>query len=137
LIGIIKTSLKKVLGQAFITLTALQTTVIKVEAVLNDRPLTYISSAAEDPEPLTPSHLLCGHRIVSLPHPIVEDDEDSDPHYYSSNQMRAKLNRQAILLQHFQSQWKKEYLTALQEFHHTTGKNKQTINVGDVRSSDT
>ena len=99
LIGMVKMSLKK----AFITLTVLQTTIVEVEAVLNDRPLTYLSSTTEDPEPLMPSHLLCGRRIVSLPHPVIEDDEESDPDYYSSNQMRAKVDRQGILLQHFQS----------------------------------
>ena len=128
----VKTSLKKVLGRAFITLTALQTTVVEVEAVLNDRPLTYLSSTTEDPEPLTPSHLLYGRRIVSLPHPVVENDEESDPDYYSSDQMRTKVNRQGMLLQHFKSRWKKEYLTMLRERHSTTGTNEQTVHIGDV-----
>ena len=72
----VKMSLKKVLGRAFITLMTLQTTVVEVEAVLNDRPLTYFSSTPDDPEPLTPSHLLCGRRIVALPHAFIEDDEN-------------------------------------------------------------
>ena len=98
-------SLKKVLVQAFITLTVLQATITEVEAILNDRPLTYLSPTTDNPEPLTPSHLLCERRIVSLPHPVAEDDEESDPDYYSSNQIRAdlKVDRQAMLLQHFQS----------------------------------
>ena len=127
LIGMVKMSLKK----AFIT-PVLQTTIVEVEAVLNDRPLTYLSSTTEDPEPLMPSHLLCGRRIVSLPHPVIKDNEESDPDYYSSNQMRAKVDRQGMLLQHFQSRWKKEYLTALWEFHRTAGANEQTVNIGDV-----
>ena len=88
----VKVSLKKLLGRAFITLTALQTIIVEVEATLNDRPLTYLSSNTEDPEPLTPSHLLCGHRIASLPHPLTEDDESFDPDYYTSNQMRSARN---------------------------------------------
>ena len=80
---------------------------------------------------MTPSHLLCGRRIVALPHPVIEDDE-SDPDYCSSNQMRAKVDRQGMLLQHFQSRWKKEYLTTLREFHRTTGTNEQTVNIGDA-----
>ena len=60
LIGMVKMSIKKTLGLAFITLPVLQTTIAEVEAVLNDPPLTYLSSAVGDPEPLTPSHLLCG-----------------------------------------------------------------------------
>ena len=81
-------SLKKTLGHAFITLTVLQTTIVEVEAVLNDRPLTHLSSATEDLEPLTPSHLLCGRRIVPLPHPNVTDEEISDPDYHSADQLR-------------------------------------------------
>ena len=60
-----------------------------------------------------------------------EDYIESDPDY-SSNQMRAKVDRQGLLLQHFQSRWKKEYLTALREFHRTTGTNEQTVSIGDV-----
>ena len=47
-------------GRTFISLTGLQTIVIKIEAVLNDRPITYVSSDVSDPEPLTPAHLLYG-----------------------------------------------------------------------------
>ena len=49
-------------------LEALQTLVVEIEAVLNDRPLTYLSADIDDPEPLTPSHLLYGRRITALPH---------------------------------------------------------------------
>ncbi|XP_065904022.1 uncharacterized protein [Dysidea avara] len=132
LVGMVKMSLKKTLGRAFITLTVLQTTIVEVEAVLNDRPLTYLSSTTEDPEPLTPSHLLCGRRIVSLPHPDVDDKEMTDPDYHSANQLRSRLDRQGLLLQHFQSRWRKEYLTSLREVHRTTGTTEQAVKIGDV-----
>jgi len=60
LVGMVKMTLKKTLGRAFVTLNVLQTTIVEVEAVLNDCPLTYLSSTTGDPEPLTPSHLLYG-----------------------------------------------------------------------------
>ena len=101
-------------------------------SVVSRCPATYLSSTTEDPEPMTQAHLLYSRRIVSLPHPVVEDDEESDPDYYSSNQMRTKVDRQGMLLQHFQSRWKKEYLTALWELHRTTGTNEQIVNIGDV-----
>ena len=132
LVGMVKMSLKKTLGRAFITLTVLQTTIVEVEAVLNDRPLTHLSSATGDLEPLTPSHLLCGRRIVPLPHPNVTDEEISDPDYHSADQLRSKIDRQGLLLQHFQSRWKKEYLTSLREVHRTTGTTEQTVKTGDV-----
>ena len=78
LIGLTKTTLRKVLGKALVTLPVLQTEIVEIEAVLNDRPLTYVSADLRDPEPLTPSHLLCGRSITSMPHAIT-DDETSDP----------------------------------------------------------
>jgi len=60
LIGLTKMALKKVLGRAFVTPTVLQTLIVEIEAVLNNRPLTYVLSDLNDPEPLTPSHMLCG-----------------------------------------------------------------------------
>lgn len=83
LIGLTKASIKKVLGRSYVSLLDLQTIVVEVEAILNDRPLTYVSSDLCDPEPLTPAHLLYGRRIVSLPHPLVDEDSIRDPDYGS------------------------------------------------------
>ena len=110
LIGLTKTVLKKVLGRAHVTLSSLQTIIVEIEAVLNDRPLTYVSSDIEDEEPLTPSHLLYGQRITSLPHPIVEDDEINDPNFGNISEITTTAQIQALILQHFWSRWKAEYL---------------------------
>ena len=58
LIGLTKSSIKKVLGRVAVNLCTLQTIVVEVEAILNDRPLTYVSSGIKDAEALTPSQLL-------------------------------------------------------------------------------
>ena len=71
-----KRCLKKVIGRNCLTYDELLTLVIKVEAVLNSRPLTYISSEDVE-EPLTPSHLLVGYRIMTLPDPSIPEDPDS------------------------------------------------------------
>ena len=60
LISLTKLSLKKMLGHTYTTLPILQTLIVEVEAILNDRPLTYLSSDVTDPQPLTPSHLIYG-----------------------------------------------------------------------------
>ena len=106
LIGLTKSTLKKVPRRTHASLTALQTLVVAVEAVLNDRPLTYVSTDVNDSEPLTPSHLLCGHRIISLPYMTVEDDEIDDPTYGSANDVHSRAKRQALTLQHFQRRWR-------------------------------
>ena len=56
IIGLTKQAAKKTLGRMFITFKQLETVITEIEAMLNDRPLTYISSEVTDPEPLTPSH---------------------------------------------------------------------------------
>ena len=60
LIGLTKSTIKKVLGRAAVNLCTLQTIVLEVEAILNDCPLTYVSLDIKDEEALTPTHLLYG-----------------------------------------------------------------------------
>jgi len=78
LIGLTKSSIEKVLGRAAVNLCTLQTIVVEVEVILNNRPLTYVSLDIKDEEALSPAHLLYGRRIMSLPHPLLERDEVSD-----------------------------------------------------------
>ena len=65
-----KRSLRKAIGRNCLTYDELLTLVVEVEAVLNSRPLTYISSEDVD-EPLTPSHLLASFGILTLPDPRI------------------------------------------------------------------
>ena len=67
-----------------------------------------------------------------MPHHNVEVDEVDDPTYGETTEIQRRAKIQALLLQHFWSRWRREYLTALREFHHTTGTNTQTVKVGDV-----
>ena len=90
-----------------------------------------MSSDSADEEPFTPSHLLCGRRITSLPYPIADNDP-SDPDYGSASDMRQQITMQARILEHFWNRWRHEYLTSLREFHSTTGTNEQSVKTGDV-----
>ena len=67
-----KRCLRKAIGREALTYDELLTLVVEVEAVLNSRPLSYISTDDME-EPLTPSHLITGHRILSLPEPDAEE----------------------------------------------------------------
>ena len=103
LIGMTKQTVKKTLGRAFITLPQLETIVVEIEAMLNDRPLTYVSSDILDPEPLTPSHLLYGRRIQSTPHPLDDPKEIEDPTFANADCMRKQVDRHGLLIGHFWS----------------------------------
>ncbi|XP_063420482.1 uncharacterized protein LOC134705689 [Mytilus trossulus] len=130
LIGITKDCVKKVLGRSLINIELLKTIVTEVETIMNDRPLTYVSSDPLD-EPLTPSHLLYGRRITTLPYPDNRDFEHST--LEMTHESVNKLSRlKSQIIQQFWCKWKHEYLTSLREYHRNTGKDIQTIKVGDV-----
>jgi len=62
-------------------LTVLETLIVEIEAVLNDRPLTCTTSEFDEMDPLTPAYLLYGRRITSLSYKSVYDDEVDDPNF--------------------------------------------------------
>ena len=132
LIGLTKSCLKKVLNRAHINLLTLQTLVVEIEAILNDRPLTYVSSDVRDPDPLTPADLLYGRRITSLPYRHVEEDELTDPTIGDEAQIRKRAKKQALIIEHFRSRWKHEYLTSFRESLKTSGNNQQKVKTGDI-----
>lgn len=131
LIGLTKASIKKVLGRSHVDYDTLSTIITEIEAILNDRPLTYISTDPRDVEPLTPSDLLYGRRLTSLPYPPLPDETRN-----ILEQTNAKFNeisrRQRDIIQHFWNRWKQEYITSLREFHRISGKNEQCIQKGDI-----
>lgn len=129
MVQLVKRSLRKVLGKAQLSFEELLTVLTEVEGVLNSRPLTYVYSDITDQEPLTPSHLVIGRRLATLPNPAeLSDDEETA----SSLERRARyLSR---LLEHFWKRWSNEYLVGLREFHYcgTRGNQNKEVKVGDV-----
>ena len=132
LIGLTKMAVKKTLGRARINLVTLETIVVEVETILNDRPLTYISDDPADPQPLTTAHLLHGRRLTRLPHEQATTEDLQDPTYRDASKIRQDAKVQSILLQHFAKRWRPEYLTSLREFHHPSNRGGQQVKVGDV-----
>ena len=76
------------------------------------RPLTCTSSDIDDPQLLTPAHLLYGRKIVRLLHECLAEDI-KDPNYGNESQLQRQTRTQAHLLKSFQSRWKHEHLTSL------------------------
>ncbi|XP_060855180.1 uncharacterized protein LOC132932844 [Metopolophium dirhodum] len=100
-----KTHLKRVIGTQLLTFEEMCTITRRIEAILNSRPITPLSSDPNDLRVLTPGHFLTGEPLVTLP--------DHDVTQIPMNH----LNRWQLLDQFHQSLWKRwssEYLRSLQ-----------------------
>ncbi|KAG8232856.1 hypothetical protein J437_LFUL012660 [Ladona fulva] len=101
-----KNHLRRVMGTQILTLTEFITLLIKVEAMLNSRPLTPISSDPSEVSALTPGHFLIGRHLQSVP----ENDFSESP----LNRLSRWQTVQA-LFQRLWKRWHKEYLHTLQQ----------------------
>lgn len=118
LIGVMKASLKKVLGRALVSDAELITLVTEIEAAINNRPLTYFEDA-DDPNavlPLTPSHLLHGRTMQELPY-IRHVSPDDVPAAYNTGEAQDRVAYRGALMEQLWKRWEHEYLSALRERH--------------------
>ncbi|XP_068987632.1 uncharacterized protein [Bombus flavifrons] len=113
-----KRHLIRVVGTELLTFEHLNTLVIEIEAILNSRPLTPISSDPKDPPVLTPGHFLIGDTLTSL----RERDFRTVPSGRLSSWQRIHQ-----IKQYFWSRWNREYLNEL------TRRNKWDKGKHDIR----
>ena len=67
----VKTCLKKVLGQALVTFEELSCILTELEAIINDRPLGYDPGYLNWLEVLTPNYWLYGRKHCTFPKEIT------------------------------------------------------------------
>ena len=120
--------LKRILQCSLTFYEDFYTILTEVETVVNCRPLTYVGDDLLEDEPLTPSHLLVGHNLNSLPIPEELLDLDEDYNDASKLSRRYKRLQSSILL--FQQRWKEDYLTNLRQAF--TNSNNPRLLLGDV-----
>lgn len=100
-----KRLLIRVMGNHHLSYEEFTTVLCRVEAVLNSRPLTPLSSDPADLDYLSPGHFLIGQPLLAVPPRTSSDDKSS------------LVNRWKLLDQCHQAfwrQWSTEYLTTLQ-----------------------
>ena len=124
--------MKKCIGGARLSYDELHTVVTEIEAVLNSRPLAYLYADGLE-EALTPSHLVLGRRLLTLPEvsPDEEQDKDFDEREDVARRRERYLSR---VLNHYWKRWKTEYLVDLREYHklETKRNNIPEISEGDI-----
>jgi len=131
LVRSVKRCLKKTISGARLTYEELLTVVIEVEMILNCRPLSFVSSEDFE-EPLTPSHLLCGRRLMSLPDNSSDAEQsDTDVQPKDLNKRMQHLNN---VINHFWKRWRSEYLLELRNSHRnaTQRTTDRVVSIGDV-----
>ena len=124
LVQLVKRCLRKILLKARVTLDELNTIVIEVESILNDRPLTYVDSELCE-ETLTPNHLNYGRRL-NVNQSGAEQCCDCD--------VTVRYKYVNEIMNHFWKRFSSEYLTELRERHkHVTKRqSKELIKLNDV-----
>ena len=99
-----KRALSAVLGDRAVDDETLRTIITEVEALLNGRPLTHVSTDPGDYQPLTPNHFLIGRASPQLPPGVFADGDLCG---------RRRWKHTQVLLDHFWRRWRREYLPTL------------------------
>ncbi|XP_011858157.1 PREDICTED: uncharacterized protein LOC105555724, partial [Vollenhovia emeryi] len=117
-----KHHLKRVMGNALLTFEELSTVLVQIEACLNSRPLTPLSTDPDDLQCLTPAHFLVGESMTSFPDADVTDVQLN------------RLDRWRLvqrMTQDFWKRWAAEYISNLQG--RTKWKKEQcNLKIGDL-----
>ena len=110
----VKRCLRNSIRRRKLDLDELHTLMIEVEAIVNSTPLSHLSTEDAE-EPVTPSHLISGHRLLSLPDgPYHKDLEDDFLEHSVLTKWLIELSK---VLDHFWMRWKIEYLLEFRNAH--------------------
>ena len=99
-----KRAIRAVVGKQILTDEVLLTVMAEVEALLNSRPLTHVSTHLSDEEALTPNHFLLGRPSPNLPPDIFVGKEISS---------RRQWRQTQVVTNHVWKRWLKEYVPNL------------------------
>ena len=100
-----KHHLKRIMVNQCLTLEEFRTLAIQIEAVLNSRPITPLSTDPNDLQPLTPAHFLIGRPLTALPEPTTE---------LMNLKVLSRWEQVQKMSHLFWKRWHTDYLTHLQ-----------------------
>lgn len=102
-----KYHLRRVLGMTHLTYEEMYTCLTQIEAILNSRPITPLSTDPSDYCALTPSHFLIGRTTSSVPMQTVSETANVN--------LLERHRRVDALKLHFWRRFTNEYITSLQQ----------------------
>lgn len=105
----IKLPLKKILGRSVYSSDEIYTILTEVEAMVNSRPLTYVSDEPDEINYLTPASFLIGRRLINVPVVPVNSTEKSLRKKELKNLMIMQNNTLNLLWK----TWREEYVRNL------------------------
>ncbi|XP_044171590.1 uncharacterized protein LOC122955922 [Acropora millepora] len=121
MIGIVKGSLYKTIGNGFLTWTELEEVVLDVEVAVNSQPLGYVEDNVKLPV-LTPNSLLYGQPNL-LP--------ELEPHHLEDRSLRKRARYLKRCKEADWKRWTREYVRFLRE-RHTMKHSGEESHVGDI-----
>ena len=71
-----KKALKVIVGEQILSWNEMSTVFSEVECLVNSRPLSYVSSDAMEPQPLTPNHFMFGRATPDVPQGPFEESKN-------------------------------------------------------------
>ncbi|XP_073943812.1 uncharacterized protein isoform X2 [Choristoneura fumiferana] len=102
-----KFHLKRILNLTHLTYEEMSTCLTQIEAILNSRPLTPLSTDPTDMSALTPAHFLIGRSLTSVPCPQIADDVNIN--------LLQRHKRIDVIKQHFWRRFANDYVFTLQQ----------------------
>lgn len=118
-----KFHLRRVVGETKLTFTEFYTLLTQIEAVLNSRPLSPLSTDITDYDPLTPAHFLIGRKLTSPAEKELTEVADN---------RLSKFEHLQKMVKHFWNRWSKEYVSELQVRNKWKRHSAPLTRVGDL-----
>ena len=117
----VKKLLRRVLGRSALKYEEMCTVLCDVEAVINARPLTYLSEDVKDMTPLTPATFLQNNQSVGVPDLDHLDEVNLTKRYKYQQRLREEMRKR----------FREEYLGLL-ILQQSQKKQQRQIRIGDV-----
>uniref|UniRef100_A0A915DCU7 Integrase catalytic domain-containing protein n=1 Tax=Ditylenchus dipsaci TaxID=166011 RepID=A0A915DCU7_9BILA len=130
LVAMVKHHLRRTLGRSALTADVFETILVQVEAIVNSRPITFLSHDQTFPQPLSPSDFLMPLKGGVPPTELA--DSEYTPQKSTPETLLELWEKQLQALNNFWCQWSADYLLSLKERYQKITQSRPVPKVGEV-----